>query len=165
LFLYVLDYFQKNNHSQTAMPNRKPTVRRKRAVKRLLDEVAPNKSTESKLVVIDLVSDSSQKQTPSSASVTDSSSMLKRHEEEVKKGGGGNSAGTVSPDPSLLGPQPALQQLQGQQLLEVRRRSFASDTYILIRSSNCCCYLRFLLNQSVRIVHFSIRQCTDDTLV
>ncbi len=97
------------------MPNRKPTVRRKRPVKRLLDEVAPNKSTESKLVVIDLVSDSSQKQTPTSASVTDSSSMLKRHEEEVKKG-----EGTVSPDPSLLGAQPALQQLQGQQHLQVR---------------------------------------------
>jgi hypothetical protein len=101
------------------MPGRQKLSGRKLPVKRLLDEVLPKKSPESKVaVVIDRASDNLQRPT-SSKTVSSSSSMLKKHvERKVKKDQGTSS----SPDRlTLLNEQaPSLKRQEEQKIQKVR---------------------------------------------
>jgi hypothetical protein len=83
------------------MPGRKQLSRRKRPVKRLLDDILPKRSPQSKVVVRQLVDyddDDDDNRTPRQSFnevISPSSSTLKRVEEKVTKDKG------ASPDPTL----------------------------------------------------------------
>ena len=136
------------------MPARKATTRRKRPVKRLLDDVAPKQSKQQqqqqqheqqltipKLVVSDSVCESLQTHTPSSGSLTASLSPM------VDKG-------------KMENKLKAERSQQKQQLSLEVGRSFFLHIY-----GYFCCVRYHRRNWPPRVAHSSIRQCTDDILI